>query len=110
MEPQVITERVSINSIKVSLGTTTKEGRRTGTEKAAKAFEEPPRMVGNRRSRDMSMYCHFHEDHRHETNQCRELRHQIEEAVKLGKLAHLVKCIKKGNAKASDTQLGEWKK
>ncbi|GJY23656.1 hypothetical protein Tco_0397314 [Tanacetum coccineum] len=49
-------------------------------KKVAKAFEQPPRMVGSRRSRDMSKYCHFHEDHRHETNQCRELRHQIEEA------------------------------
>ncbi|GKD50796.1 hypothetical protein Tco_1279772 [Tanacetum coccineum] len=43
----------------------------------------------------------------HKTNQYRELRHQIEEAVKLGKLAHLVKGMKKGKAKASDTQLGE---
>ncbi|GJZ06390.1 reverse transcriptase domain-containing protein [Tanacetum coccineum] len=34
----------------------------------------------------------------------------IEEAIKSGKLAHLVKGIKKGKAKASDTQLGEWKK
>ncbi|GJX59225.1 hypothetical protein Tco_0290615 [Tanacetum coccineum] len=73
----------------------------------AKTFEQPPRMVGNRRSRDMSKYCHFHKDHRHETNQCQELRHQIEEAVKLGKLDHLVKGIKKGKAKAFDTQLGE---
>ncbi|GKA71566.1 hypothetical protein Tco_0777705 [Tanacetum coccineum] len=45
-------------------------------------------------------------DHGHETNQCRELRHQIEEAVKSGQLAHLVKCIKKGKAKSSNTQLG----
>ncbi|GJY79788.1 hypothetical protein Tco_0485589 [Tanacetum coccineum] len=58
-------------------------------EKVAKAFEQPPRMVGSRRSRDMSKYCHFHEDHKHETNQCRELRHQIEEDVKSGQLAHL---------------------
>ncbi|GJX77665.1 hypothetical protein Tco_0324476 [Tanacetum coccineum] len=80
------------------------------TEKVAKTFKQPPRMVKNRRSCDMSKYCHFHEDHGHETNQCRELRHQIEEAVKSGQLTHLVKGIKKGKAKASDTQLGEWKK
>ncbi|GKA17009.1 reverse transcriptase domain-containing protein [Tanacetum coccineum] len=73
-------------------------------------LQRPPRMVKNRRSCDMSEYCHFHEDHKHETNQCRELRHQIEEAVKSGQLTHLVKGIKKGKAKASDTQLGEWKK
>nr|GEV49333.1 reverse transcriptase domain-containing protein [Tanacetum cinerariifolium] len=33
-------------------------------------------------------------DHGHDTNDCRELRHQIEEAVKSGQLAHLVKGIK----------------
>ncbi|GKA98787.1 reverse transcriptase domain-containing protein, partial [Tanacetum coccineum] len=80
------------------------------TKKDAKAFEQPPRMAGNRKSRDMSKYYHFHEDHGHETNQCRDVRHQIKEVVKSGQLAHLVKGIKKGKAKASDTQLGEWKK
>ncbi|GJX62110.1 reverse transcriptase domain-containing protein [Tanacetum coccineum] len=60
-------------------------------------------MVESRRSRDMSKYCYSHEEHGHETNQCRELRHQIKEVVKSGKLAHLVKGIKKGNTKASKT-------
>nr|GEV20622.1 hypothetical protein [Tanacetum cinerariifolium] len=55
-------------------------------------------------------YCHFHKDDGHETNQCWKLRHQIEEAVKSGQLAHLVKGIKKGTTKAFDTQLSEWKK
>ncbi|GJZ51751.1 reverse transcriptase domain-containing protein, partial [Tanacetum coccineum] len=67
-------------------------------------------MVGSKRSRDMTKYCNFHEDHGHDTNQCRELSHQIEEAVNSGRLAHLVKGIKKGKAKTSDTQPGEWKK
>ncbi|GJY62638.1 reverse transcriptase domain-containing protein [Tanacetum coccineum] len=80
------------------------------TKKVAKAFEQPPCMVGSIRSCDMSKYCHFHKDHGHETNQYRELRHHIEEAIKSGQLAYLVKGIKKGKAKASDTQLGEWKK
>nr|GEU71437.1 retrovirus-related Pol polyprotein from transposon opus [Tanacetum cinerariifolium] len=39
----------------------------------------------------------------------KELKHQIEEAVKLGKLAHMVKGIKRRKAKALGTQLGEWK-
>ncbi|GKE77534.1 hypothetical protein Tco_1543654 [Tanacetum coccineum] len=55
----------------------------------------------------MTKYCHFHEDHGHDTNDCRELRHQIKEAVELGQLSHLVKGIKKGKIKASDTQQGE---
>ncbi|GJT33201.1 hypothetical protein Tco_0923620 [Tanacetum coccineum] len=38
------------------------------------------------------------------------LRHQIEEAIRSGQLAHLVKGIKKGKEKALDTQLVEGKK
>ncbi|GJS94022.1 hypothetical protein Tco_0800990 [Tanacetum coccineum] len=45
----------------------------------------------------------------HDTNQCGELKHQIEEAVKSRRLAHLVKDIKKKKEKVSDTQLGERK-
>nr|GEY66228.1 reverse transcriptase domain-containing protein [Tanacetum cinerariifolium] len=41
--------------------------------------------------------------------ECRKLKHQIEEAVKSGRLAHLVKGIKKKKEKVCDTQLGEWK-
>ncbi|GJY56816.1 hypothetical protein Tco_0455931 [Tanacetum coccineum] len=51
------------------------------TEKVAKTFEQPPRIVINKRLRDMYKYCHFHEDQGHDTNQCRELKHQIKEAV-----------------------------
>nr|GEU34730.1 reverse transcriptase domain-containing protein [Tanacetum cinerariifolium] len=40
----------------------------------------------------------------------RELKSQIEEAYMLGKLAYLLKRIRKGKAKASDTQQREWKK
>ncbi|GKB39803.1 hypothetical protein Tco_0884745 [Tanacetum coccineum] len=73
------------------------------TEKAAKSFEQPPRMFGSRMSQDMSKYCHFHEDHGHETNDFRQLKNQIEEAVKSGQLSHLVKGTKKERVKASET-------
>nr|GEU91844.1 hypothetical protein [Tanacetum cinerariifolium] len=76
----------------------------------AKTFEQPPRMIRSRRSRDMTKYCHFHEDHGDDTNDCWELRHQIKEAMKLGQLAHLLKGIKKIKAKVSDTQPGDRKK
>ncbi|GJX48260.1 hypothetical protein Tco_0273450 [Tanacetum coccineum] len=56
-------------------------------EKVARSFEQPPRMLGSRRSRDMSKYCYFHEDHGHDTNDCRQLRSQIKEAVKSGQLS-----------------------
>ncbi|GJV49422.1 hypothetical protein Tco_1439634, partial [Tanacetum coccineum] len=77
------------------------------TEKAIKSFEQPLRMVRNRRSHDISKYCHFHEDHGYETNQSRKLRHQIKEVVKSRQLAHVVKGKNKGKVKTSDTQLVE---
>ncbi|GJU52189.1 reverse transcriptase domain-containing protein [Tanacetum coccineum] len=67
-------------------------------------------MFRSKRSRDMSKYCHFHEDYGHDTNDCRHLRTQIQEAVNLRQLLHLVKGIKKERTKSSDTLRGETKK
>ncbi|GKC67371.1 reverse transcriptase domain-containing protein [Tanacetum coccineum] len=64
------------------------------TKKVAKTFEQPLRLPGANWSKDKTRYCHFHEDYGHEINQCRELKQQIEEEVKSGKLAHLVKGVK----------------
>ncbi|GJZ67778.1 hypothetical protein Tco_0631018 [Tanacetum coccineum] len=58
------------------------------TEKVAKTSEQPLRLPGANLSKDKTRYCHFHEDYGHEMNHCRELKHQIEEAVKSGQLAH----------------------
>ncbi|GJT54976.1 hypothetical protein Tco_0990030 [Tanacetum coccineum] len=61
-------------------------------------------------SRDMTKYCHFYENHGHDTNDCRELTHQIEEAVKSEQLSHLVKGIKNGKIKVPNNQRGDGKK
>ncbi|GJU15800.1 hypothetical protein Tco_1143766 [Tanacetum coccineum] len=53
-------------------------------EKAARSFEPPSKMFGSKRLRDMSKYCHFHEDYRHDTNDCRHLKTHIQEAAKSG--------------------------
>ncbi|GJZ63645.1 hypothetical protein Tco_0620066 [Tanacetum coccineum] len=60
------------------------------------------------KTRDTSKYCEFQQGHGHDTNDCRELKIQIEEAVKSGKLDHLIKGIRKGKAKQTNTQLREW--
>nr|GEV44834.1 hypothetical protein [Tanacetum cinerariifolium] len=65
------------------------------TEMVVMTFEQPPRMLRNRRSCDMTKYCHFYEDHRHDTNDFRELSHQIEESQKSRQLSYLLKGIKK---------------
>nr|GEW37929.1 reverse transcriptase domain-containing protein [Tanacetum cinerariifolium] len=80
------------------------------TIRAARSFEPPPKMFGSKRSRDMSKYCHFHEDYEHDTNDCRHLKTQIQEAVNSGQLSHLVKGIKKERTKSSNTPRGESKK
>ncbi|GKA57155.1 reverse transcriptase domain-containing protein, partial [Tanacetum coccineum] len=80
------------------------------TEKVAKTFEQPLWLLGANWSKDKTRYCHFHEDYGHETNQCRELKHQIEEAVKSGQLAHLVKGVKEKKEKTTGTRSEERKK
>ncbi|GKF28080.1 hypothetical protein Tco_0094422, partial [Tanacetum coccineum] len=56
-------------------------------------------MFRSKRSRDTPKYCHFHEDYGHDTNDCRHLKVQIEEAINSRQLSHLVKGIKKEKAK-----------
>ncbi|GJS70479.1 hypothetical protein Tco_0703320 [Tanacetum coccineum] len=80
------------------------------TKILAKTFEQPPRLLGANWSKDKTRYCHFHKDYGHETNQCRELKHQIKEAVKSGKLAHLVKRVKEKKEKTIGTRSEQRKK
>ncbi|GKE22814.1 hypothetical protein Tco_1434326 [Tanacetum coccineum] len=76
------------------------------SEKVVKTFLKPPKMVS--KTRDTSKYCKLHQYYSHDTNACRELKNQIEEAVRSGKLTHLIKGIRKGKAKQGDAQLEEW--
>ncbi|GJR70125.1 reverse transcriptase domain-containing protein [Tanacetum coccineum] len=75
-------------------GRTTK-GRKAGIGSPPTVDLVIPRLPRNKWSRDKNKYCHFHKDHEYDTNQYRELKHQIEEAVKYGQLVHLVKRVKK---------------
>ncbi|XP_071712607.1 uncharacterized protein [Rutidosis leptorrhynchoides] len=64
------------------------------TEKAAQAFKAPPKLNSKGKMRDTSKFCDFHNDFGHETDDCIQLRQAIEEAVRSGKLTHLVKGIR----------------
>ncbi|XP_050259759.1 uncharacterized protein LOC126704799 [Quercus robur] len=41
--------------------------------------------------RDKNKYCRFHQDHSHNTEDCRDLKEQIEELIRKGKLQKYVK-------------------
>ena len=41
--------------------------------------------------RDKNKYCWFHKDHGHYTEDCRDLKEQVEELIQKGKLQNYVK-------------------
>ncbi|GJS90292.1 hypothetical protein Tco_0772928 [Tanacetum coccineum] len=61
------------------------------------SFPEPPLMIGTPKKQNLNKFCDYHGDRGHNTNDCYQLKKQIEEAVASGKLAHLVKDIRQNN-------------
>ncbi|GJR24323.1 reverse transcriptase domain-containing protein [Tanacetum coccineum] len=59
-------------------------------------FKPPPPMVTPVEKRSSNKFCDFHNDKGHSTDECIQLKKQIEELVQASKLSHLVKEIKQG--------------
>ncbi|GJY22033.1 reverse transcriptase domain-containing protein [Tanacetum coccineum] len=59
-------------------------------------FKPPPPMVTPVEKRSSNKFCDFHNDKGHNTDECMQLKKQIEELVRAGKLSHLIKEIKQG--------------
>ncbi|GJU52945.1 hypothetical protein Tco_1226659 [Tanacetum coccineum] len=59
----------------------------------------PPHMplIGISEKQNLNKFCDYHEDKRHNTNDCYHLKKLIEEAVTSRNLAHLVKDIRQGS-------------
>ncbi|GKB20080.1 hypothetical protein Tco_0854003 [Tanacetum coccineum] len=53
-------------------------------------------MVTSMEKRSSNKFCDFHNDKEHSTNECMQLKKQIEELVQASKLSHLIKEIKQG--------------
>ncbi|GKA77489.1 reverse transcriptase domain-containing protein [Tanacetum coccineum] len=53
-------------------------------------------MVTPMEKRSSNKFCDFHNDKGHSTDECMQLKKQIEELVRAGKLSHLIKEIKQG--------------
>ncbi|XP_022003389.1 uncharacterized protein LOC110900837 [Helianthus annuus] len=70
----------------------------------------PPKPLKDAPNKDTSKYCDNHKESGHDTNDCYQLKKQIEYFVKAGKLAHLVRDIKQGpppNKEEADKRAGK---
>ena len=67
------------------------------TSEGRAMLRPPPRMFAPANKRDRTKYCEFHEDHGHETNNCIDLKKEIESCVRKGRLARLAKGAKTDN-------------
>ncbi|GJT84859.1 reverse transcriptase domain-containing protein [Tanacetum coccineum] len=69
-------------------------------------FKAPPPMVTPVEKRDPNKYCEFHPDTGHSTDECMQLRKQIDEMIKSGKLSQFIKELKQ-NDKPKTQKKGE---
>ena len=53
-------------------------------------FRWPNKMARNPVNRNQNLYCHYYQDHRHTTEDCRNLWDHLEQLVQEGKLKHLL--------------------
>ena len=50
----------------------------------------PVKLKGDPSKRFKDKYCRFHQDHDHDTSECYDLKQQIEDLIKQGKLQQFV--------------------
>ena len=53
-------------------------------------FKWPNKMAGDPMNRNQNLYCHYHQDHDHTTEDCRNLWDHLEQLVREGRLKHLL--------------------
>ena len=53
-------------------------------------FKWPNKMVGNPKKRNCNLYCQYHQDHGHTTENCRSLWDHLDQLVREGKLKQLL--------------------
>nr|GEU58484.1 reverse transcriptase domain-containing protein [Tanacetum cinerariifolium] len=62
-------------------------------------FKTPPPMTTRVEKRNNNKFCEFHEEVRHNTDECMHLKRQIEELIKARKLSHVIKERTQGSGK-----------
>ena len=65
----------------------------------------PKPLSSSSRKRDLKKYCRFHKDHGHYTDECRDLKEQIEELILKGKLQKFVKKDHQSQLKEEDKSM-----
>ena len=50
----------------------------------------PKKMKGDPNKRNRNKYCHFHRDHDHDTDECFDLKQQIKNLIRQGKLRNFL--------------------
>ena len=53
-------------------------------------FKWPNKMAGDPMNRNQNLYCHYHQDHGHTTEECRNLWDHLEQLVRERRLKHLL--------------------
>ena len=53
-------------------------------------FRWPGKMAVDPSKRNQNLYCHYHQDHGHNTEDCRNLWNHLDQLVREGKLRHLL--------------------
>ena len=53
-------------------------------------FKWPNKMVGNPEKRNRNLYCQYHQDHGHTTEDCRSLWDHLDQLIREGKLKQLL--------------------
>ncbi|XP_050278334.1 uncharacterized protein LOC126719868 [Quercus robur] len=53
-------------------------------------FKWPNRMAGDPAKRNQNLYCQYHQEPRHTTDDCRNLKNHLDQLVREGKLRHLL--------------------
>nr|GEY12093.1 reverse transcriptase domain-containing protein [Tanacetum cinerariifolium] len=66
------------------------------------SFLEPPPLIGIQKRQYLNKFCDYHRDRGHNTNDCYQLKKQIEKDIASGKLAHLVRDICRSNKKSGN--------
>ena len=69
-------------------------------------FKWPNKMAGDPANRNQNMYCHYHQDHGHTTEDCRNLWDHLEQLVREGRLKHLLHHSSGRGGQSSSTSQG----